>query len=222
MKVELISYTQDPLVTIEKAASTCYDSEPSADGKIMMACYRSGHHSVLEHASFTYRISGVSRSLLAQLTRHRVGDAFSVRSQRYCSEDGFGYVTPPSIQKNEKALKLYDQLMDNITSVYTLLASLDIPQEDVRFVLPNACETVITFTANLRELIHICNERLCSRAQWEIRAMVQAMVNETVKVFPQCKDMLVPKCEKNKVLPYCPESQCCGRHKKLKEVYKDE
>lgn len=222
MKVELISYTQDPLFTIEKAASTCYDSEPSEDGKIMMACYRSGHHSVLEHVSFTYRISGVSRSLLAQFTRHRVGDAFSVRSQRYCSEDGFGYVTPPSIQKNEKALKLYDQLMDNIASVYTLLASSDIPQEDARFVLPNACETVITFTANLRELIHICNERLCSRAQWEIRAMVQAMVNETVKVFPQCKDMLVPKCEKNKDFPYCPERQCCGRHKKLKEVYKNE
>ncbi|MBR3739493.1 MAG: FAD-dependent thymidylate synthase [Clostridia bacterium] len=222
MKVELISYTQKPLETIEEAASTCYNSEPSPDGKIMMACYRSGHHSVLEHTSFSFKITGVSRSLLAQLTRHRVGDAFSVQSQRYCAEDGFGYVTPPSIQKNERAKMLYDQLMENISSVYTLLKSLEVPQEDSRFVLPNACETVITFTTNLRELIHICNERLCSRAQWEIRAMTQAMVNEVVKVFPECKEMLVPKCEKNKNYPYCPERQCCGRHKQLKEVYKNE
>lgn len=221
MKVEVISYTQNPLETIEKAASTCYDSKPSPEGKIMMACYRNGHHSVLEHVSFTYQVTGVSRALLAQLTRHRIV-SFSVRSQRYCAEDGFGYVTPETIRKNEKALRIYDQIMDNITSAYTLLTALNIPKEDARFILPNACETVITFTCNLRELIHICNERLCSRAQWEIRAMVKAMVNETVKVFPEVKDMLVPKCEMNKQLPFCPEEQCCGRHKRLKEVYNHE
>lgn len=221
MKVELISYTQNPLETIEKAASTCYNSEPSPDGKIMMACYCNGHHSVLEHVSFTYQVTGVSRALLAQLTRHRIV-SFSVRSQRYCAEDGFGYVIPPSIQQNEKALRVYRQVMENITSGYSLLSALEIPKEDARFVLPNACETVITFTSNLRELIHICNERLCSRAQWEIRAMVKAVVAETVKVFPEVKDMLVPKCEVNKKFPYCPETQCCGRHKKLKEVYRNE
>ena len=132
MKVELISYTQNPLETIERAASTCYDSIPSKNGKIMMACYRSGHHSVLEHVSFTYRITGVSRALMAQLTRHRVGDAFSIRSQRYCAEDGFGYVTPPTIQKNEKALRVYQELMDSIKTGYMLLNALGVPQEDSR------------------------------------------------------------------------------------------
>ena len=222
MKVELISYTPAPVQVVEKAASTCYNSEPTADGKIMKACYRNKHHSVLEHVSFSYRISGVSRALLAQLTRHRTGIAFSVRSQRYCAEDGYGFVTPPSIQKNEKALKVYDQIMDNITTAYTLLSSLGIPNEDARFILPNACETVITTTINLRELIHICNERLCSRAQWEIRQMVQMMVDETLKVFSEGKTMLVPKCEVNAKYPFCTEAQCCGRHKKLSEVYKDE
>ena len=222
MKVELIAYTPAPVEVIEKAASTCYDSQPTPDGKIMKACYRNRHHSVLEHVSFTYKITGVSRALLAQLTRHRTGIAFSVRSQRYCAEDGFGFVIPPSIQKNEKALKVYDQIMDNITTAYTLLSTLGIPNEDARFILPNACETVITATINLRELIHICNERLCSRAQWEIRQMVQMMVEETLKVFPEGKTMLVPKCEANSKYPFCTETQCCGRHKKLSEVYKNE
>lgn len=220
MRVELLAYTPNPVQVIEQAASTCYDSEPTPDGKIMKACYRNGHHSVLEHASFTYCVSGVSRALLAQLTRHRTGISFSVRSQRYCKEDAFGYVTPPSIAKNETASRAYSEVMNTLSSAYTSLIGLGIPAEDARFILPNACETTITFTVNLRELIHICRERLCTRAQWEIRQMVQLMAEETVKVFPECADMLKPKCEADLKHPFCPEAQCCGRHKKLSEVYK--
>lgn len=219
MRVELLAYTPNPVAVIENAASTCYDSEPTLDGKIMKACYRNGHHSVLEHVSFTYRVSGVSRALLAQLTRHRTGISFSVRSQRYCKEDGFGYVTPPSIAKNSVANAAYHKTMAGLSVMYTGLLDAGVPAEDARYILPNACETVITFTVNLRELIHICRERLCTRAQWEIRQMVQLMAEETVKVFPECADMLKPKCEADLKHPFCPEAQCCGRHKKLSEVY---
>lgn len=110
MKVELIQYTHQPVNAIEIAASTCYDSN-TAGGRIMRHCYKSGHHSVLEFADFTFRISGVSRVLTHQLVRHRVA-SFAQRSQRYCMEDGFEYVTPATVSKNEKATAIYEQTVD--------------------------------------------------------------------------------------------------------------
>lgn len=113
--------------------------------------------------------------------------------------------------------------MQNTAAFYNELSGeYGLPAEDARFVLPNACATEITCTMNLRELIHFCNERLCSRAQWEIRDMARLMANAVIDVMPEAKIMLVPKCEKNAKYPYCTESQCCGRHKKLKEVYQTE
>ena len=94
-KVELIKYTTNPVEAIEEAASTCYDSSPTG-GKIMNHCYKSGHHSVLEFADFTFRITGVSRALTHQLVRHRLA-SYAQRSQRYCKETGFEFVVPPSI-----------------------------------------------------------------------------------------------------------------------------
>jgi thymidylate synthase (FAD) len=94
--------------------------------------------------------------------------------------------------------------------------------EDARFVLPNACETKLTMTVNLRELIHICNERLCSRAQWEIRELVYKMASEVINIFPEADAWLVPKCERDPKHPFCPEHNGCGMHPKLSEVYKNE
>lgn len=221
MKIELVSYTPDPMQTIERAAAVCYDSEPTEDGKIMKACYRNWHYSVLEHANFTFHIEGVSRALLAQLTRHRVGVAFSVRSQRYCEEDNFNYVIPHTIANNDKAEQLYVKCMKDLSDIYAQLVDAGVPKEDARFVLPNACCTELTLTMNLRELIHFCNERLCTRAQWEIRELALAMKKAVTNVFPDATLMLVPKCEKNARYPFCPETQCCGRHPKLKDIYKE-
>lgn len=224
MTVKLVTMTTDPLNTCEEAACTCYDSTPDADHpyRILNSCIENGHQSVAEHANFTFEITGISRACLAQLTRHRLA-SFSVRSQRYCSEEGFGYVTPQKIKDNTNAYTIYRSLMTTIGSVYKFLTTeCGIENEDARFVLPNACETTLTMTVNLRELIHICNERMCSRAQWEIRALVHEMAACVVEVVPEAKRWLVPKCEKDPDHPFCPERQCCGRHKKLSEVYKDE
>lgn len=220
MEVKLTRVTMNPVDAIEEAASNCYDSEPSG-GRIMRACYNSGHHAVLEFAQFTFHITGVSRALLAQLTRHRHA-SYAVRSQRYCSEDGFGYVIPPSILKDPAAADAYEVFMDYTQQVYSMFQNLDIPNEDARMVLPNACETTLEFSCNGRELIHICNERLCMRAQWEIRQMVLGMVREVKAYDEQCAEFaqfLVPKCEIHKDTPFCTEHSCCGRHPKLKDVY---
>ncbi len=221
MKVELLNYTPNPIDAIERAASTCYDSIPSGSGKIFRHCYKSGHHSTMEFADFTFRISGVSRALTHQLVRHRMA-SYAQRSQRYCVEDGFEFVTPPSVAKNEEAIKAYNDVIDNIKDVYQKLIDLGIAAEDARMILPNACASVICVKMNLRELIHFCNERLCTCAQWEIRAMAREMVNAVVAVAPDLKPVLVPKCEAHAPHCFCTESRsrCCGRHPVLDDIIK--
>ena len=216
MKVTLTHVTTNPIDAIEEAACNCYDSQPTG-GKIMKSCYRSGHHSVLEFANFTFHIEGVSRALLAQLTRHRHA-GFAVRSQRYCNEDGFECVIPAAIKNNPAALGEFECAINTIKTAYSALQELGIPNEDARYVLPNACCTTLEFTCNGRELIHICNERLCTRAQWEIRALVTLMAREVAQYDEQCaifSQFLVPKCE---VLGLCTEHNCCGRNPKHVDV----
>ncbi len=218
MNVELIAYTPSPVETIERAASTCYDSMPTG-GKIMRHCYRSGHHSVLEFADFTFKISGVSRVLTHQLVRHRLA-SYAQRSQRYCKEDGFEYVLPRSIAKDPEAEQRFLETMETIEMAYEELLSRGVPAEDARMLLPNACCTQICVKMNLRTLIHFCNERLCACAQWEIREMTREMVKAVVAVEPALAEFLVPKCEAHAPHCFCTEakSRSCGRHPVIADV----
>ena len=221
MKVTLTRITENPILAIEEAASNCYDSEPSSEGKIMDSCIKSGHTSVTEFCTYTFHIEGVSRALLAQLTRHRHA-GYAVRSQRYCSEDNTGFVVPRSIYNNKEAWYVYGALMREIKKAYQELQDLGVPNEDARYVLPNACETVIEVTMNHRALMNFMNERLCTRAQWEIRECAKQMKQCIKDIHPKLAESLVPKCEKYKQYPFCPETKSCGRHKKLSEVYHSE
>lgn len=195
MKVTLIQATPNPIETIAQIASICYDSDPKNPLGLVKNLYFDGHHSVFEHIYFTFKIDGISRACSHQLVRYR-HCSFTQRSQRYCSEDGFGFVTPPSIAKID-VMGGYQGLMDTIAENYEELQAHDIPNEDVRYVLPNACETSLYLSCNLRELIHICNERLCLRAQWEIRELVKQMV---ALVDPELHFMLVPKCKSGLII----------------------
>ena len=190
MRVTLIQQTPNPIETISTIASICYDSDPKDPMALVKHLYKNGHHSVFEHIYFTFKIDGISRACSHQLVRHRMC-SFTQRSQRYCSEEGFDYLTPDSIYKVDE-LGAYDSLMSDIMAHYEKLQSMGIPKEDVRMVLPNACETSLYLSCNLRELIHICNERLCSKAQWEIRNVVREMAS---LVDDNLKFMLVPKCK---------------------------
>ena len=195
MKVTLIQATPNPIETIAQIASICYDSDPKNPIGLVKHLYLNGHLSVMEHIYFTFKIEGISRACSHQLVRHR-HCSFTQRSQRYCSEDGFGFVTPPSISKID-VMGGYLGLMDTIAENYEELQAHDIPNEDARYVLPNACETSLYLSCNLRELIHICNERLCLRAQWEIRELVQKMV---ALVDSELHFMLVPKCKSARII----------------------
>ena len=225
MKVTLTRVTENPILAIEEAASNCYNSEPSSDGKIMRHCIKSGHQSVTEFCDFTFHIEGISRALSHQLVRHRLA-SYAQRSQRYCSEDGFGFVIPPSIEKNEEAKQLFLEFIAECQGTYAMLQEFGINNEDARMVLPNACETVIEVKMNLRTLMNFMNERLCTCAQWEIRQLAQAMKKAVVEQIPELEQYLVPKCEKyGKEFGFCMETKKrreqlnCNRHPRLADVF---
>lgn len=191
MKVTLVQATPNAVDTIAKIASICYDSDPKDPMALVKHLYAGGHHSVFEHIYFTFKIEGISRACSHQLVRHR-HCSFTQRSQRYCSEDGFGYVTPPTIIEGTFASDMMD-----ICNWYEGYQSGGVPNEDARYILPNACATSLYMSLNLRELIHMANERLCTRAQWEIRDLVKEMCN---LVDPQLQFMLVPKCKSGRII----------------------
>jgi thymidylate synthase (FAD) len=134
-----------------------------------------GHLSVLEHASAAFRIRGVSRALTHQLVRHRLA-SYSQRSQRYVSEGGFPYVTPPAIEGDPAAKRRYDDAVENARAAYEDLIALGVKREDARFVLPNATATEIVMTANFREWRHVLELRGHRSAQWEIRRLAVAIL----------------------------------------------
>lgn len=185
MKVTLIQHTPDAVEMISEIASICYDSDPD-DTTRMKKLAKSGHLSVFEHIYFTFKIEGISRACSHQLVRHR-HCSFTQRSQRYCSEDKFEFVTPPTVNDC-----VFANDMDEIQNWYEYHTYHGVPKEDARYLLPNACCTSMYLSCNLRELIHIANERLCTRAQWEIREVVKQMC---ALVDERLHFMLVPKCK---------------------------
>ncbi len=205
MKVKLLRYTPYPAELVGEAAAICTASEDyDRSRKGAMA---SGHMSVTEHASYTFRVEGVSRALLAQITRHRIA-SFSVESQRYVQMDDMQYVTPPTIAANYAAEAAYASAMDEIEGLYHQLIAYGIPAEDARFVLPNACETKLIMTMNARELLHFFSLRCCNRAQWEIRELAGEMLELCRDVSPELFKKAGPGCVRGK----CPEGKMsCGR-----------
>ena len=201
MQVTLIQQTPNPIETISRIASVCYDSDPKNSLGLVKHLYKNGHHSVFEHIYFTFKIEGISRACSHQLVRHRMC-SFTQRSQRYCSEDGYDFVNPIEDMDDIRHTIFYDMVCNN-SKDYAELQTLGLKNEDARYILPNACCTDLYLSCNLRELIHIANERLCSRAQWEIRKLVKEMV---ALVDPALQFMLVPKCKSGRIICNSP----CG------------
>ena len=232
MKVVLLRHTLSPEEAIALGAKLCYSKSSISDLQEKISAKDQtgfieklmdmGHESVLEHASFTFGVEGVSRVLLAQLTRHRIA-SFSVQSQRYVSyEKGYGYIIPKSIEAlGEEAVRKYSEQMDTIESWYKewqaeLGCQGEKSNEDARFVLPNACETRIMVTMNVRELRHFFSLRMCSRAQWEIRDVAQQMLLLVKEVCPHIFAKAGPGC----LYGGCPEGKMsCGKAKEMREKF---
>lgn len=216
MKVTLISYTPEPDKLCAVASATCTQAKAPEKGseKALKMAIESGHESVLEHPSFTFMIEGVSRALTHQLVRHRVA-SYSMQSQRYVDKSFFDYVVPGTIGNILDARMLYELHMGATRDVYRKLVDAGIPEEDARYVLPNACGTNIVVTMDARELRHFFALRCCQRSQWEIRELANAMLAECRKVAPLIFGNAGAQC---KQLGYCPEVKSCGKRPRLEKV----
>ncbi len=217
--VNLISKPENMLKTIYTACRTCYSADlpiniyDSTDDeekmlKLIERVISSGHYSVIEHIQVSFAISNVSRACTHQLVRHR-HMSFSQKSQRYVKEKGqFDYIIPPTIEKNQELKEKFVDFMGEISKMYCEFTEAGIPAEDARAVLPNAATSSIVASLNLRELIHLANLRLCTRAQYEIRTMIKMMCDALVEEEPWLKPYLVSKCVR---LGFCDEDKSCGR-----------
>lgn len=240
MKVTLITHTPDAEKIIAAAAKLCYsnaDIDTLLDGltpekteKFLDMLTALGHASPIEHVTFTFGIEGVSRALLAQITRHRIA-SFSVQSQRYVKENSFTFVTPPEIAADSEALALYQSAMDDAFAAYQKLAEtlekkyLAVMDrraaekkaiEDARFVLPNACTTKMILTMNARSLMNFFELRCCNRAQWEIRAVATEMCALVKEVCPTLFRLAGPSC----VRGACREGKMsCGQAARMREKF---
>ena len=246
MQVTLIGYTPTPERMIAAAAKLCYSDSSAMDlmdgldqekvSHFMEMLTNIGHESPIEHASFTFAIEGVSRSLLAQITRHRIA-SFSVQSQRYVKKSNFVYITPPAIAQDPETKAVFEASMSHAFQAYNQLADLLEQRyvkenlqagmsekaarskaekraiEDARFVLPNACETKMVVTMNARSLYHFFRLRCCCRAQWEIRQLAMEMLRLCCKEAPVLFANAGPACCSSS----CPEgSMSCGRAEEVR------
>ena len=221
VKVELIQYTPEPEKVIAAAARLCYSADPVPGlleqldeekvARFVQKLRSMGHLSPFEHVSFQFSIDGVSRALSHQLVRHRIA-SYSQRSQRYVKEEGFDYITPPSIRRNPQALERFEKVMITLQEEYQELLAL-VPAEDARYILPNACTTSLLVTFNARSLLNFFEHRTCMRAQWEIRLMAEKMLELVREVAPNVFSQAGPTCITQGV---CHEGEMsCGRIKAL-------
>lgn len=227
MNIELLHHTPEPERTVALAARLCYSPTGLAElkekigsgdirqfiDKIMSL----GHHSVLEHASFTFGVEGISRVTSHQLVRHRVA-SYSQQSQRYVSHvERFDAVVPPSIDSNEEAKRIFDFTVGVVHQAYKQLVEMGVQPEDARYLLPNATETKVIITMNARELLHFFKLRCCMRAQWEIRSMAVGMLKLAKEVAPTIFRDAGPGC----VAGPCPEGEfCCGRTAQVRKQFR--
>ena len=229
MKVSILAHTPNIENVIASSGRLCYSKvgvnellqkhSKEDNERFIKMLADMGHHSPLEHVSFTFAVEGVSRALTHQLVRHRIA-SYSQQSQRYVNLDKtFDYIMPPSIEKNEVTTTVFENAMKDIKRYYDYLVdSLEESYisngmnkreankkaiEDARYVLPNACETKIVFTMNVRTLLHFFEKRCCSRAQWEIRNLANEMLRQCKEISPILFSSAGSTCKKG----YCTEGK---------------
>ncbi len=224
MNVTLLAHTPDPERVCAAAALTSYWYKGASEtiavlsdkeiADILDTVMGYGHVSVIEHASFTFSIEGISRACSHQLVRHRLA-SYTQQSQRYVKIEDMDPVVPETIRCNPDAMARYHQCMELLSGAYGALVDMGIPNEDARFLLPNAATTNIVMTVNARELRHFFKFRCCERAQWEIRDVAREMLRQAKEIAPKIFKNAGPSCVCERT---CPEGDLsCGRIKVNKD-----
>jgi thymidylate synthase (FAD) len=228
MHIQLLFHTPDPERAVAAAARLCYakvgaatlmesmeDAEVKRILKIIMG---SGHLAALEHVSYTFSIEGVSRAMTHQLVRHRLA-SYNQQSQRYVGyDDTPEFIVPPQVREaGGEAQAAYLKHCESAFESYRDLIEKGVHKEDARYLLPNAMETKIVVTMNMRELLHFFSLRCCRRAQWEIREVADTMLKLATATAPYVFADAGAACRRS----FCPEgSMACGNP--FPRVFRDE
>ena len=208
MSVGLISYTPNPEILCARMASVSWRKKIPKNlsieeaREIIKRVIGYGHVSVIEHASFTFFIDGVSRAFSHQLVRHRLA-SYTQQSLRYVNLSGKSSYHIEFPQRHGLILHdMYEEHMKKSKELYNHMIEQQVPPEDARLILPIGTQTKIAVTMNARELLHFFSLRCCSRAQWEIRRVANLMLKLVKEVAPTIFENAGPRC---KQLGYCPE-----------------
>lgn len=207
--------TKDPISLIGRCAGVCWGgntSDPNKNYKRGLDCINAGHGRTFEYPDVYAVIDGYSARVIREWYTHIGGAPTRLQaSTRYINYGNFEYITPNSISNNYDAFVFYNKAMSDIITAYDALLKLDIPKEDAALVLPLGMTTRIVDKRNLRNLIDMSRQRLCTRAYHEYRKMLKDYLNALSEYSDEWKTLvdttMMPKC---KELGYCPETHSCG------------
>lgn len=209
--------TKDPISLIGREAGVCWGadlSDPQKNYNRGLSCITSGHGRTWEYPQVFMVLDGYSARVIRELYTHIGGGPTRLQaSTRYIDyQTGFPYVTPPSIDANEEGQKIYKSTMNEILSSMQKLEELGLPREDIALLLPLGMETKVVLRTNMRNLIDMSHQRLCTRAYWEYRKLMKDMMTALSEYSEEWKTVVdnyfVAKCE---IAGFCTEAKSCGR-----------
>lgn len=232
MEIKILNETTEhPLIKMGEMSGICWNADTNdaeKNRKRAISCIKAGHGRVLEYVDVEMVISGASARCLRELYTHIGGSPTRLQSStRYVSEEqGFGYYIPPKIENNIELKPIYEDGMELIQKTYNALMARKATKEDAANLLPLGMESKMVWKINLRALINFMNRRLCTRALKEIRDLSIEIKNQLAAKNEEwawiADNLFVPTCEiykyRNPNLVFCPEQQCCGKHKKIEDL----
>ena len=209
--------TKNPISLIGERAGICWGANvenTERNYKRGLDCINANHGRTLEYVNVELVIDGYSARVIREWYTHIGGAPTRLQaSTRYINYKNFDYIVPPTVAKSEEATKLYTETMENITKACSELeANYGVPREDAAMLLPLGMSTKIVDKRNVRNLIEMSHQRLCTRAYWEYRNLMKDLM-EALRTYSEewaylVDNYFMPKCE---VAGYCTEKKCCGR-----------
>lgn len=215
--------TVDPISLIGREAGVCWGadiSDADKNYKRGLNCLEAGHGRTWEYPQVYVILDGYSARVFRELYTHIAGGPTRLQaSTRYINyQKGFDYVTPPMIQNNAEAKEIFDNTMQEIVEAMQKLEAMNIPREDIAMMLPLGMESKVVLRTNLRNLIDMAHQRLCTRAYWEYRLLMRDLMKALTEYSEEwgylVKEYFVPKCE---VCGFCTEKSSCGRKPKKED-----
>jgi len=209
--------TKDPISLIGREAGVCWGgniADAEKNYKRGLDCLTSGHGRTWEYPQVFMILDGYSARVIREFYTHIAGGPTRLQaSTRYINyQKGFPYVTAPTIKGNAEATKIYDDAMNDILVAMQKLEAMGLPREDIGMLLPLGMETKVVVRTNLRNLIDMSHQRMCTRAYWEYRNLMKDLIEALSNYSDEWKYLtekyFLPKCE---VAGFCTEAKCCGR-----------